>query len=631
MLLYHKAGATCWTDLKTVNGIVHPTYKKACHELGILQDDHEHEMCLQESALKDMPRQLRSLFAMILVYCEPADCGNLWTKFKNNMCDDIKHKLQENGISFTDKEIENETLKLLQTELESMDRSLAEYEGMPPVNKEMTVKLEHQVIQDELYNRSIQEAKYQDIRSHLNPEQLCILQKVVGTVLNENSTGKLYVINSPGGYGKTFLFTAILCAVRCKGKIALAVAPTGLAAENMEGGRTCHSRFKIPIPTLQDSICEIPSQSSVADLIKRTELIVWDEIFASHRYILECVDRSMQDIRKSNQPFGGCTIVFGGDAMQTLPVVKYGSETEIINSGVQKSPIWRHVLELHLTTNMRVNPEEREFCDYLLKVGKGEHEVFDESRPHLMKIPEEYLVPDLESLINAVFPNLQSGYEDKYFLANRTILTPLNVTVDNINSTCVKIFPGKEEIYLSADKLHADSSNMEIPVEYLNTITPSGFPPHQLELKPNTVVMLLRNLRHGKTRSLRNGTRLLIKQLGKNMIECETVTGTSKGLTVFLPRIPFYIRNSTELPFNMTRLQFPVRPCFAMTINKSQGQSMGAIGVHLPEPVFSHGQLYVALSRVTTQKSLFVCLGEDKDSQKGLTHNIVCHSIVSRK
>ena len=631
MLLYHKAGATCWADLKTVDGTVFPTYKKACHELGILQDDREHELCLEESASKDMPEQLRSLFAMILVYCEPADCHSLWKKFKGNMYDDIKHKLEKNGVTFNDKQIENEAVKLLQKELESMDRTLAEFQGMPLPNKEMTIKMEHQVIQDELYDKSAQEAKYHEVRSILNTEQSCILQKILNTVFGAEKSINLYVINSPGGYGKTFLFTALLYAVRCKGKIALAVAPTGLAAENMEGGRTCHSRFKIPIPTHQDSICDITSQSSVADLIRRTELIVWDEIFASHRHILECVDRSMQDIRNSNLPFGGCTIVFGGDSMQTLPVVKYGTEAEIINSSVQKSPIWKHVKELHLTTNMRVNPQEKDFCKYLLQVGKGEHEVIDKLRPHLLQVPKEYLVPDIESLIKAVFPKLELGYEDKYFLANRTILTPLNATVDNINSTCVKIFPGKSEIYLSADKLHDDSSSLEIPVEYLNTITPSGFPPHQLELKPHTVVMLLRNLRHGKTRSLRNGTRLLIRQLGKNMLECETVTGTSKGLTVFLPRIPFYIRNSTELPFNMTRLQFPVRPCFAMTINKSQGQSMKAIGVYLPEPVFSHGQLYVALSRVTTHKSLFVCLGEDKDSQKGLTHNIVCSSIVSRK
>ena len=111
------------------------------------------------------------------------------------------------------------------------------------------------------------------------------------------------------------------------------------------------------------------------------------------------------------------------------------------------------------------------------------------------------------------------------------------------------------------------------------------------------------------------------------MLECEIVTGISKGSSVFLPRIPFYLKDSA-LPFNMTRLQFPVRPCFAMTINKSQGQSMNTIGIYLPEPVFSHGQLYVAFSRVHTHKMLYVCLGDDDNSKKGITHNIVYNSII---
>ncbi len=80
MLLYHRAGATCWTDLKTVNGVVLSTFKQTCHALGILQDDKEHELCLEESAAKDMPAQLRSLFSIILVYCEPADPVNLWNQ-----------------------------------------------------------------------------------------------------------------------------------------------------------------------------------------------------------------------------------------------------------------------------------------------------------------------------------------------------------------------------------------------------------------------------------------------------------------------------------------------------------------------------------------------------------------------
>ncbi len=116
--------------------------------------------------------------------------------------------------------------------------------------------------------------------------------------------------------------------------------------------------------------------------------------------------------------------------MQTLPVVKYGSEAEIINSTVQKSVLWQGVTELHLKKNMRVNPQEKEFCEYLLQVGKGAHDICDEVCPHIMKVPQKFLVKDLDSLIKAVFPNMKLGYKDKYFLAN--FLTPLNVSVDSI-------------------------------------------------------------------------------------------------------------------------------------------------------------------------------------------------------
>ncbi len=628
MILYHVPGAVNWADLRTVNGQQCDTYKEACVALGILNDDAEHEKCLDESAQRDMPPQLRSLFCTILVYCEPLDPKRLWMKFKESMSDDVAHMLQKNDVqTFTDSQIENEVLKQIETELHYMGKSLKDFPGMPPLKMEESINVEPPIIQDELFNVADQKAKLEATQTLLNHEQQIIFNEVVSAVCDENPTHQVFMVNSPGGFGKTFLFATILSATRAKAKISLAVSPTGLAAENMEGGRTAHSRFRIPIPISTESMCDISAQSNLAKLLQRAELITWDEVFATHRLILECVDRTMQDLRKSKLPFGGCVTVLGGDPMQILPIVPHGSEAEIMDSCVKNSPVWKYVKEMELTTNMRVNPEEKEFCDFLIKIGKGEHEKVDPLQPHLMSIPSQYLLQDLDSLINAVFPDLAKGYEDEYFLANRTILTPLNENVDKINALCVNMFPGDNHTYLSADTLHKDSCNLNIPTEYLNSITPSGCPPHSLQLKQNTVVMLLKNLRHGKTRSLSNGTRLLVKRLASKMLECEIVTGVSKGSTVFLPRIPMHVQDS-ELPFNMTRLQFPVRPCFSMTINKAQGQSMDTIGIFLPEPVFAHGQLYVALSRVRTHKMLYVCLGEDENSKKGITHNIVYHSII---
>ena len=125
-------------------------------------------------------------------------------------------------------------------------------------------------------------------------------------------------------------------------------------------------------------------------------------------------------------------------------------------------------------------------------------------------------------------------------------------------------------------------------------------PPHSLELKLGSVVMLLRNLDPPK---LCNGTRLCVKSFSRYIIEATITTGFSKGEDVFLPRIPFI---STNLPFEFKRLQFPIRVSFAMTINKSQGQSLKTTGISLINPCFSNGQLYVACSRGGSPSNLYV-------------------------
>ena len=86
-------------------------------------------------------------------------------------------------------------------------------------------------------------------------------------------------------------------------------------------------------------------------------------------------------------------------------------------------------------------------------------------------------------------------------------------------------------------------------------------------------------------------------------IMAEIISGNKSGEIVLLPRIDLSPTNE-EIPFKMTRRQFPVRLGCAMTINKSQGQSFDKVGIHLSSPVFSHGQLYVALSRVTNKNNL---------------------------
>ncbi|WOG92307.1 hypothetical protein DCAR_0311570 [Daucus carota subsp. sativus] len=102
--------------------------------------------------------------------------------------------------------------------------------------------------------------------------------------------------------------------------------------------------------------------------------------------------------------------------------------------------------------------------------------------------------------------------------------------------------------------------------------------------------MLMRNL--NQINGLCNGTRMIVTGCKKNSIECEIMCGSHIGTKHLIPRIEM-IPTETPWPFDFKRTQFPLQICFAMTINKSQGQSLDKVGIFLPRPVFCHGQLYV--------------------------------------
>ena len=98
--------------------------------------------------------------------------------------------------------------------------------------------------------------------------------------------------------------------------------------------------------------------------------------------------------------------------------------------------------------------------------------------------------------------------------------------------------------------------------------------------------------------------------MSPRLLKVEILNGTHEGDIAFIPRIDL-ITTPGFLPFILKRRQFPVKVAFAMTINKAQGQSLLWTGIWLPEPVFAHGQLYVALSR-----------SGDPDKTKLLIYNV---------
>jgi len=163
-------------------------------------------------------------------------------------------------------------------------------------------------------------------------------------------------------------------------------------------------------------------------------------------------------------------------------------------------------------------------------------------------------------------------------------------------------------------------------VEYLNTLNSNNFPPHRLLLKVGVPIMLLRNL--NQSLGLCNGTRLIVTQLGDNVIEAIIITGTHTGHKTYIPRINLTTRGN-HWPFTLCRRQFPIKVCYSMTINKSQGQTLSNVGIYLKKQVFTHGQLYVAVSRVTNKTGLKILIENDDGSCGSKTENIVYKEVLN--
>ena len=390
---------------------------------------------------------------------------------------------------------------------------------------------------------------------------------------------------------------------------------------NYDGGRTAHSQFKIvvsddPSRPNDKGSCDIDFGEPQAEFLRNVQLIVWDEVLNSHRKDIDAVNLMLQQLMGSTEPFGGKVVVFGGDFRQIPPVMPGADEVGVCAATFQASALYKRFRQVELQRPVR-DADDPEYSAFVDSVGDGTAQAFPghDGSGDLIKVPA--FVPhttDCDDLIRFVYPDLRALCSTPHMYAGHAIMCTTNARVNEFNDAIVDAMdPANVATLRSYDRIDTNEAGADLHGEVLDMLGHRpGVPPHTLRLFPGAMCMIMRNM--DVKRRLVNSTKCVVESIDRNVVAVRLVGAPHTGDPILVPRICFKQRLNRydQRSPDVTRMQFPLQLCYAITLNKSQGQTLKCVGLDLRDDSFSHGHTYVGFGRVRDRGSIMILVRDHR-------------------
>jgi hypothetical protein len=432
LLLFHKP-ARSFEELRTVSGSFHDTFEGAARAAGLLQGDDEGRLAMEDAIAEyRSPSQLRFLFAKLIT--EGAPAIDLWERFRNEMALDYAGNMYDHVDPQLRTWALEQALRNINEILRESGKTTVDF-GLPAV-RQRAIEAEAELAYFAPFSAELRHAADTAVRQ-MSADQRQMYEVIENDIYSNPAGGsipRMHFLTGKAGRGKSFVVNAVISKARSLGHIAVVCGTTALCVSNIEGARTAHSMFSIPVA--EDYIgveSRLQDNDSRADYLREASFIVWDELPMANVSILNAVDQLMRRIMQIDCPFGGKVFIGIGDFRQVGPVVKNGGPTACFLASVLSSPLWK-LFRIHSLTAPIRNAGDPEFADFIDSIGE------DISGSRVNLHPFLYHSTEIDDVRNHIFPSSILAQPSECL--SRAFLTPLNVDVDEFNDEILTRLPG---------------------------------------------------------------------------------------------------------------------------------------------------------------------------------------------